>query len=201
MGDNEVLTTRNSPNTGQPGAPSRSDRLPELRQTLTRVFRALHTRPNSSAELLEMPLLQIRCLNAVAENEGQKMVDLASRVGVGLPGVSRTIDRLVQRGLVGRHTDPQDRRAVQLTLTDKARALLDSVQAARLKQLEQATRDLDDPAFEALLAGLTRLADAAEAALDTTQAAASPSAPYVVDPLFAAGARSRRKSSRLSTES
>jgi DNA-binding MarR family transcriptional regulator len=42
----------------------------------------------------------------------------------GAPAISRAIDALVRAGLVDRQADPQNRRRLQLRLTDEGRASL-----------------------------------------------------------------------------
>ena len=48
--------------------------------------------------------------------------ELTRRVLLSQPALSRMVDRLVERGLVGRCADPADGRGVRLTLTDAGRA-------------------------------------------------------------------------------
>lgn len=51
-----------------------------------------------------------------------RISDLNDAVLLSQPALSRLIDRLVSRGLVTRTTDPADRRAVLVTLTDAGAA-------------------------------------------------------------------------------
>lgn len=146
---------------GNSGSPSERD-LEALSAALSRVIRVLHFRPNRSAELLALTVMQARCLHAIADREGQHLVDVAVRVGAALPGTSRMVDRLVRLGLVLRRPDPTDRRAILLSLTDRAKASLAEVRAGRLAEIEQATCRLDSPSFARVLASLRLLADAAE---------------------------------------
>ncbi|WP_082109943.1 MarR family winged helix-turn-helix transcriptional regulator [Demequina phytophila] len=53
----------------------------------------------------------------------QRLGDLSGHVLLSQPGLSRLVDRLVERGLVARCVDPTDARAANLTLTDEGRAL------------------------------------------------------------------------------
>ena len=48
---------------------------------------------------------------------------LANCMQVSRPNISRTVDELVKKGLVGRHRNPQDRRNIQLSLTEKGEEL------------------------------------------------------------------------------
>ncbi len=53
----------------------------------------------------------------------QRMSELNRHVLLSQPALSRMVDRLVDRGLVQRHTDPADGRGVLLSLTDAGRAV------------------------------------------------------------------------------
>jgi len=53
----------------------------------------------------------------------QRLSELGKHVLLSQPALSRLIDRLVERGLVARCTDPADARATHLSLTDAGRAL------------------------------------------------------------------------------
>lgn len=53
----------------------------------------------------------------------QRLGDLGRHVVLSQPGLSRLVDRLVERGLVARCADPSDARAAHLSLTDAGRAV------------------------------------------------------------------------------
>lgn len=53
-----------------------------------------------------------------------KVMDVAVYLGVTNAAASRAVDRLVQQGLVARTPTPEDRRAVDLTLTPPGKTLL-----------------------------------------------------------------------------
>lgn len=64
-------------------------------------------------------------LAAVAAKEPATLGDVAKTAGRGAPATSRAVDLLVRAGLIDRTADPDNRRRLQLRLTDEARALLD----------------------------------------------------------------------------
>src|SRR5205085_1031169 len=86
------------------------------------------------------------------------LAELNRHVLLSQPAMSRMVDRLAGRGLVGREADPGDRRGVRLSLTpagrelqrrvgrrharDVARALRGALDAAELRQLEAIGRKL-----------------------------------------------------------
>jgi DNA-binding MarR family transcriptional regulator len=63
----------------------------------------------------------LRCLFDV---EDTSLHELARTVGVDGGALSRMVERLVRKGLIVRETDPGDRRAVRLRLTETGRALV-----------------------------------------------------------------------------
>ena len=60
-------------------------------------------------------------LAAVEDTAGGTLNQVASRVNRGAPAISRAIDTLVRAGLVDRQPDPDNRRRLQLRLTDLGR--------------------------------------------------------------------------------
>ncbi|MDP9422861.1 MAG: MarR family transcriptional regulator [Pseudomonadota bacterium] len=60
-------------------------------------------------------------LAAVEATAGGTLNQVASRVNRGAPAISRAIDTLVRAGLVDRQPDPDNRRRLQLRLTDMGR--------------------------------------------------------------------------------
>lgn len=90
----------------------------------------------------------------------------AGQVGRALrlpaPHVTTLVDRLVERGLVQRGRDPQDGRAVQVTLTRAGQALAEKLRAVSL-HMEDGVQAVLGAAERTQLARLLRkLADAGE---------------------------------------
>ncbi len=60
-------------------------------------------------------------LAAVAKCDGGTLNQVAATVARGAPAVSRSIDAMVRAGLVDRQPDPDNRRRLQLKLTEAGR--------------------------------------------------------------------------------
>ena len=60
-------------------------------------------------------------LAAVEDTAGGTLNQVASRVNRGAPAISRAIDTLVRAGMVDRQPDPNNRRRLQLRLTEAGR--------------------------------------------------------------------------------
>ena len=68
--------------------------------------------------------------------------DLAEQLGLSLPGTSRAVDALVERDLLGRREDRDDRRMKRLRCTDAGRDALERLDEARLAGIENFTATL-----------------------------------------------------------
>jgi len=62
-----------------------------------------------------------------SQNYECKLSEIGDLAGSSKPAVSQLVERLVQRGLVERREDPQDRRNTKLRLTDKSLKLIQNV--------------------------------------------------------------------------
>lgn len=71
----------------------------------------------------DLTLAQWVILSALWREDQMTVAELAGYSGNAAPATSRIIDRMADRGLVTRQSDPKDRRAVRVTLTERGRAL------------------------------------------------------------------------------
>lgn len=107
-------------------------------QTISRYQRSLRhaIEQAEGPERLTMP--QLRCLQAITADGTALTTQLARQMNVAVPTMTSMIDGLTERGLVGRHPDPVDRRQVRIVMTDEGRAVLTRYQEivhARLRML------------------------------------------------------------------
>ena len=74
---------------------------------------------------------QVRALRTLARCDGPvRMSELADRLGIARRSATSVVDELVERGLVARHADPTDRRAVEVAVTPAGSRLLDDLATA-----------------------------------------------------------------------
>jgi DNA-binding MarR family transcriptional regulator len=67
---------------------------------------------------------------------GYKLHELATRIGIEAPSVTRTVQRLEHDNLVTRMVDPHDRRATYIHITRLGKRLLERIKHAKRKRLE-----------------------------------------------------------------
>jgi DNA-binding MarR family transcriptional regulator len=70
---------------------------------------------------------QLFVFAALAEEDGQKFKELASRVNMEGSTLTGVLDRMERAGFVERREDPEDRRSLLIFFSDKAREILPEV--------------------------------------------------------------------------
>ncbi len=102
---------------------------------------------------LDMSTPQFKALILIYEEEGVRMRELARRLGGSFSNATVLVDRLVDRGLVERMADSQDRRVVLVRATNNGQRLVE--------QLITSWRSLSPSLLKALEPGdLTKVSEA-----------------------------------------
>ena len=121
----------------------------------------LHVHRTSTPELfrqlgeLGLSFTQVKALNLLRiSDEDVNVKDVADGLHMSLPAMSRSLDKLVQRGYVGRTESEKDRRAKLVRLLPAGRAVLDEIEQARASAVEEFTATLTDDERAALHAAL-----------------------------------------------
>jgi DNA-binding MarR family transcriptional regulator len=106
---------------------------------------------------------QFRLLHMLHKDPERSLSDFADDLGVSVPAVSKMVDGLVEKGLVGRAADASDRRRLSLALTPQgvatmkeAKKGLESRMAAALSGLSAAESAALAKALETLRVALDR---------------------------------------------
>src|SRR5512142_2971430 len=85
--------------------------------------------------------------------------DISDRFEISSAAASQHLENLVQAGLIGRTEDPHDRRAKQIQLADKGRALIHNGFGARYQWVDQLAREIDPKDQRKIAEALTILAE------------------------------------------
>jgi DNA-binding MarR family transcriptional regulator len=105
----------------------------------------------------QVNVVQLRILTVIASHDGITLSELAAATGLHISRASRACDRLTAEGLIARAADPEDRRNLQLTLTEAGAKIVAATAAARRKAVEPALRRMTAPARLALVTALEEL--------------------------------------------
>lgn len=72
----------------------------------------------------------VLCQVAMAPGRSLRMVDIAQTLAIAKSAVTKTVDRLEERGLLARQRDPSDRRTIRAALTAEGAKLFATAQPA-----------------------------------------------------------------------
>jgi DNA-binding MarR family transcriptional regulator len=95
----------------------------------------------------DVTLPQFRALVVLATRGPQRVVDIATELGVNPSTGTRMCGRLVGKGLIVRQRDDADRRQVQVSLTAAGRGVVEAVTEQRRRQLQRVVDELPNAAF------------------------------------------------------
>lgn len=85
---------------------------------------------------MELTAAQLMIVMALATAESISSTDLCERMSYDTGAMTRMLDRLQSKGVIRRHRSPEDRRVVQVALTEEGRAGL-----ARMRQISTEVAD------------------------------------------------------------
>lgn len=89
--------------------------------------------------------------------DGISQTELAARVGLDSSSLVRLLDRLVERGLIERQIDPQDRRARLIHLTPQAGAEIARIRDGLTAIETEMLADLSDADLATIISGLRKI--------------------------------------------
>lgn len=98
----------------------------------------------NSVQDLGLSVIEWYVLRALFEDDGQHASQLASEVGRAATSFTPNLDKLQDKGYIERLPDPNDRRAVRIYLTDKARGEEDNIMSLADTLDEQIEAQLSD---------------------------------------------------------
>ncbi|TXS42046.1 MarR family winged helix-turn-helix transcriptional regulator [Streptomyces sp. OR43] len=104
---------------------------------------------------------QTRVMYIIQREPGINLSALRHHLSIAAPSVTRLCDRLQAAGFLRRTPRPEDRREVQLELTDAGAAHLREIRRRREQALSQAMNRMTPEARQALSTGLVALCEAA----------------------------------------
>lgn len=138
-----------------------SDQTKTLQQAVTTILRALKIAETqvqvAHRELSFMPA-DIQTLRYLSQNNGCKLSDLAGHLGVVPTTASSIVDRLVERGFVGRERPASNRRAVALHLTEDGSVAFGRIEAEEMATMRIMLDALPEADRTGFVEAMTRIA-------------------------------------------
>ncbi|MET7287188.1 MarR family transcriptional regulator [Streptomyces sp. NPDC005573] len=135
----------------------------ELADALVRIPRLIRRRLRAGLTGPRLRGAEAELLRMVEGRPGASVSDAARELRLAGNSVSTLVNRLVRDGYLIRETDPADRRAARLLLTDAARTRLEAWRHRRAELVTGQLSRLDEADREALRAALPALRKLADA--------------------------------------
>ncbi|MCL1073101.1 MarR family winged helix-turn-helix transcriptional regulator [Shewanella dokdonensis] len=102
-------------------------------------------------------LAQIHTVEILGANGSMRMKELADKLGITTGTLTVQVDRLVKTGLVVRQPSANDRRSVEVQLTEKGQQMFVEHDQLHLQLTREMTSGLEPQECQQLLRFLTRL--------------------------------------------
>jgi DNA-binding MarR family transcriptional regulator len=134
-----------------------TERLVEL---IEQINHAMHCTPSDGWDGLDLTFQQIKVLAFLFEGQ-QRMGNIATHMSCIMSSATSIVDRLVDKGLVGRLVDPEDRRAVVCQLTDSGKETMEQFWSIGREKIIQLAEQLDPHELNEVVRGAVLMSRAA----------------------------------------
>ncbi len=124
---------------------------------MKKVISSILVQADARLSCCELTYAQWLPLYKLVMNEGHTMAGLARELEIDPGAMTRSLDRLEAKGLVRRERSTEDRRVVNLVLTDEGRAMAAQVPPVLAEVLNGHLAGFTDDEWRQLLSFLTRM--------------------------------------------
>lgn len=135
---------------------TREDLLQTLVQRMMSIMRHVRHVGPPVEPILSPPQMHI-FFTIAHHKEGVSVKELAEDANVTPGAITQFVDTLVEKGLVAREGDPNDRRIVRLKLTDKAKNQFEKFRTEHLASMCRVFDVLSDEEIEHLISLMTKI--------------------------------------------
>lgn len=133
-----------------------------FRRKIRVIERAIDRQIKAGAVCCGVSLAQCHALMELGMRSEASIAELAGMLRLDRSTLSRTIDNLVQAGLVTREIDPEDRRYMQVRLTEKGQAIFQGINSASNRFYLKVFEHIPQEKHEQVIESIGLFADALE---------------------------------------
>jgi DNA-binding MarR family transcriptional regulator len=131
--------------------------MSDVYRTLGTTVRLLRSRLDRALQSVGLRLGQLQVLRLLWEQDGLTPRELSERLGVEMPTVTRTVQRMLRDGLVRREAHPADARSVCIFVAPRGFELQSAVSDILRDETEASLTGFSVAEREALVAFLERM--------------------------------------------
>lgn len=107
-----------------------------------KIFQAMHAPELPDLLVTDLTMPQFKVLFLLYMHGGLKMSEIAAGVGRNISTATGLVDRLLEQSFIRREEDPDDRRVVKVSLSERGREFCDSFLQFSSRQWESLLRRL-----------------------------------------------------------
>ena len=117
----------------------------------------LKTIVRSASNLKNMSLSQLNVLMLLESRKHVIMKEIGEELGIKPSSATNLVDRLIKLDLIERSSVPDDRRVVEVSLTEKGKELIEEVRRVDNQHWEKMLAKIDEPEYEEILRVVKKL--------------------------------------------
>ena len=136
-----------------------------VRANVRLLVRKLGVLEREDASCCEITLSQCQTIVEIGRAGTMSVNLLAETLGVDKSTVSRSVDKLVNNGVLVRDTDPEDRRGVILCLSDKGQSVFEELEKRTILYFEEVVAAIPSDKREQIVESLQYLVQALKGSL------------------------------------
>jgi DNA-binding MarR family transcriptional regulator len=149
--------------------PQKEELIENILQLTDKAFRELFPMLPKEWLHLDLTMSQLKVVLLLFISGPSRMGDIASALGVSLATATGVLDRLVERDIVLREADPEDRRVVLCRLSNKGEKLISGLWQLSRDRAGQLMKGMDPPQLLLITEALEALLKASEVTKDISQ--------------------------------
>jgi MarR family transcriptional regulator, organic hydroperoxide resistance regulator len=131
--------------------------MSDVYRTLGTTVRLLRSRLDRALQSVGLRLGQFQVMRLLWEHDGLTPRELSDRLGVEMPTVTRTVQRMLRDGLVRREAHPDDARSVRIFLAPRAHEIQEAVSSILASETEASLAGFSAAERAALVGYLERM--------------------------------------------
>ncbi|MDI9215471.1 MarR family winged helix-turn-helix transcriptional regulator [Clostridium tertium] len=124
-----------------------NNELKDISDNLLNLLFQIHNRlfnPSEMVKGVSIPPSHVKVIFYLSQKKSMSVSDVAKCLDISKPNMTPIIDKLINEGFVYRYTDPNDRRKINIELTEKAHLFLKNKELEIKNSLLTKISTLDD---------------------------------------------------------
>ncbi|HRX15738.1 MAG TPA: MarR family transcriptional regulator [Spirochaetota bacterium] len=138
----------------------KTEQIRKLRSILRLLNRTLFSCFDETSSCCGVSTSECHVLMELGIEEGVSLTNIAEKLQINPGNMSRTIEKMVQNGLIERRTQPENRRSVSLFLTNAGRAQANEINDSYDKLFKELLSLIDESKHEMIIESIDLLTKA-----------------------------------------